>query len=67
MKLFSVKCENSLIPDGLPDETETGTKLSPLQSLENSLYVHVLGKTLAVGTNNTDMGPSGLIFRHPDT
>ena len=32
MKRFLVKCNSSLlIPDGLPEETETGTKLSPLQ------------------------------------
>ena len=32
MKLFLVKCKSSLlIPVDLPEETETSTKLSPLQ------------------------------------
>ena len=32
MKFFLVKCKSSLlIPDGLPEETETSNKLSPLQ------------------------------------
>ena len=54
MKLFLVKCKGSLlIQDGLPEETETSTKLSPLKSLENNIYVHVLGNVLAVGTHNT--------------
>ena len=47
MKLFLVKCKNSLlIPDGLPEEPKLVTNYHLFKSLVNNLYVHVLGTLL---------------------